>query len=317
MLPRVVFLATTLCWTGCSDGSSVEAGDAAVAGGSRDGPPAEDAGVTRDAIAIPDASARELSFDLRFKWTGNYPGFLMLECDNVRGVETMRMGGPIGATPLMLDAGPSWSFEFFAHAINTPLVDNWVRSGDVASLTADVADLEAMGLIVMSLDVEGTAYAVATSGPFDTAVKEYRQHDVYSGSREALDAWAATEGAASAVVTAVTAAPGDQGPIHAFSFSRDFDTKSYETRLVDTSLGDLTAQVGALAGAGYVITGFGRTGPGAFLLVGTRVQAATAPREVQIMAGDICGTEKAMLESDFGIVGVVTEGTGAVVIGQR
>jgi hypothetical protein len=145
------------------------------------------------------------------------------------------------------------------------------RSGPIANLDTDLAPHAEE--VIVSLDILPDAYAFVTNGV--AAGSPAYQRNPVDVSRESLDAWVASEGAAGRVVTALSASP-TAGLIRAYSHARDGDSTSYETAVVDASSATLIDSATTLGADGYIITGFGRVGDDGTVLVGTRPPGAAA-----------------------------------------
>lgn len=158
-----------------------------------------------------------------------------------------------------------------------------MTAGDEANLDFVVSSYVAKGQIVTSLDVSDVeTFGATISGPI--------KGDVYStvyfqGAPGDLAAWAATQGAAGIVVTAVALREGQQV---AYAYGRAGDSNVYETQLMPATPTNLAAPAQVLAQAGYTITAAGRDAADrdSLVLVGTRLRGTTTPRSAMVLSGD-------------------------------
>lgn len=151
-----------------------------------------------------------------------------------------------------------------------------------SSVEADVQQIAAPNVVIMSLDVETKLNAWATAwvqtsqgGGFD-----YRLESVPMGSNLSSDLQAAVEadGAQSRIVTAVTFDDANQ-LAYVLSYGWTGDTKTiYEAEATTVSISDVPSAAAKIASDGYFISAFGGNDADGYMLVGMRALGDTMPR---------------------------------------
>ena len=257
--------------------------------------------------------------DLRFKWVG--AGFTLkaggITNGGTNGSGQEGFSGAFGVMPEELTGDGSSLWESFSTVENLEPMIGAAASSDLSNLDNDLTALVTSGSIVVSLDSgpgPGTAtspsrmiYNALVIGTQSNSVS-YLPFDHVSVAVSDFAAWAASEGAAGRVVTAVCplaqdavdagqdagaqdAAPdaGTSEPrVYATAFGRSGDTKTYETQVWIAPIGLAEVEIAAMARAGYIITamgrdGTGREGAGNFIVVGTRIAGTADTRAVKIL----------------------------------
>jgi hypothetical protein len=136
------------------------------------------------------------------------------------------------------------------------------------------------GLVVRSLDVQSAngGYSLAfTSSPSVTGFSPSFQHMYISN----LQAFAASEGQQSRVVTALSLDSPTTCYVFSYSWANDRGSL-YEASVEPVTVGTVGSVAQEMASEGYVLTAFGAGGNPVFgwYLIGTRLQGSTSPRSI-------------------------------------
>jgi hypothetical protein len=282
---RATSLLLLVFCLGCSKERS------SVANAQGDGGAALDAG--------PDWSSAVAAPDLRFKWVGEQiRARIGAEKDFPRtdGIFNIYQGG--GAVGML----PFGFWETDPSARIAPSVDGGTNDSGMTS----IATLHLLSLIeplrtaVVELErssLDSQLQAFAEEGMLISAV-DLRADTLgyvavgeeliglgYGGMltfvpRETLTHWLARAGETGHVVTAIG---GDGDSVFVAAYTRDDDTRRYESKLIEADYDDLAERARSLADEGYIITAFGRDGL-ALMLVGTRPVGDPTKHEVLSMS---------------------------------
>jgi len=247
---------------------------------------------THDAASdTPHDAASVTAPDLRLKWVtgvsapltfGDAATFQLLAGTGTVFTETGSGYGAFTLTPLQLtvnDLGSSgsnfaWSVGSFSTEQAVEPIFGLARTDVIANLDADLAsDASAANAgVVTSFDVVPGGFAYVVQGVQAGPTYPLVGSDVAS---DALAAYAASEGSASRVVTAVSASP-TAGLLRVYSHGREGDSTLFGTTVVASTAETFVADCAALAGSGYVITAVGHVGDDALVLVGSQPAGSTA-----------------------------------------
>jgi hypothetical protein len=282
--------------------------------------------VRNDGTPATSAPARltvKAPLDLRFKLTGGAPfmggaGGIM---SNLMSRMTVSYGDALG-TPLVLGSGiasmtpdlpvATWNFGMSYQGQGSSGMGVAYRTGLLDDMDADLAAQETGDRVVTSLDAEEGPYTLAYGMSVLSTTQRGQFLPMTRGSVAPGDLaiLAAQEGAAGRVITAVSYLHGSVSYVsHGWS---EAPGAIYETQVTMTDFNGLSAQAQALADAGFVITAFGAGHDSAdgYVLVGTRLQGASAPRPLKVVTqsgfGPVAGTVQGLLGTDmagFALVG--------------
>ena len=296
----------------------------------------DSAGSSADAAstdaASADAGTSSAWPDLRFKGVGAFPEYTAMFSRNVTfalgagGIEIVYTPpNRFGFTPLQLDASSasaggnySWNVVDFVPTVASEPLRAQAHAGVIDDFDDDVQELIAEEMVIASIDLKPEAYALVALGTA-SGPPSYDLAGHAKLARVDLDGWVAREGEAGRVVTAL-GTRADRFEV--ISYARHGDTRTFETRVVDTTLTGLEAHAGELSSAGYTITAFGQSGVDAFVMVGTRARGQLAPRELFTETAPQGPDFSAAitthgLAEGYAIVGLVYAPSGSKVIGQR
>lgn len=224
--------------------------------------------------------------DLRFQWVGapialSYIWLTILGSSNTLIVEgvgaPLTVGGGICA-PAPPAANCSW---FLAWNPGVREVQTSYRTGLLAEFGPDWVNALPPGALVTSLDLEEGASAFAASVVQSTQAGTFMPR-LGAVALDQLPATASAEGALGRVLTAVSF-QGGLVTYLSYAWSEAPDSR-YETQVVATSISGAGSAATDLAAQGYVITalGAGNSGSNGVVMVGTRRQGDTAPRDVLV-----------------------------------
>jgi hypothetical protein len=238
--------------------------------------PAPDAAADAALDAPPPAKAP----DLRFQWVGAFAAYQQHEITNFAPSVSLThhdqsSWGPMQmATQVPNSAG--WELMGFTPRVQIEVLDSIATGADVSTLEHDVAQLSLQNHVVTSLDIASGSYGVVATAPA-AGTATYAPSTTFSAARGNIPQRIADEARRGHVVTALAQ---NGSLVFAIAYGREGDTTSYETEVVDATFSTLPEAASTLASKGYVITGFGRNGDGALLLVGTRPAGVITPRRI-------------------------------------
>lgn len=257
--------------------------------------PGDDAATYRVAVeangsAPTVSSAARLTvyqpLDLRFQWVGSPVALTFVRLWDLLGPETLTAEG-VGA-PLLVGEGLCAPAPPVANCIWNLAWNPGVRgvqtiyhAGLLAEFGPGWVNALPPGALVTSLDLEEGASAFAASVVQSTQTGTFTPR-LGSVALDQLPATASAEGALGRVLTAVSF-QGGLVTYLSYAWSEAPDTR-YEAQVVATSVSGAGSAATALAAQGYVITAFGagNSGSNGVVMVGTRRQGDTAPRDVLV-----------------------------------
>lgn len=290
-------LYVSVLLVGCSDQPAVTANTVA------------DAGVDAAQRMTEQPPRRPLP-DLRFKWVGvaahiHITQYLIgLSSLLGSGIGYERSSDAtisplqfyLGSSPQVLppdaDAGAptyvtgDWSFFRFVPDERTEPIAALAQAGTTLLLEKDLKKVQEDHGLITSFDLATAAGSRASYGL--TAVRSADGRPVFDAmSTESVSrgelARSVADAAARGLVT--TALAGDGTLIRFFAYNRIDDEQRYETDVRVAQLDRLEEQARELAGAGYIITAFGRDGTD-LLLVGTRPVGTSSARSIILVRFD-------------------------------
>jgi hypothetical protein len=189
-----------------------------------------------------------------------------------------------GGTPLELGPGNcsatscAWFVEAWGLSSDLARLDYIYGAGLLSQLPA-LLDSTASDTIIASLDLERGPGLYAVSRVVTSQAGGYHLTQQLV-SLASLDSAAAAEGAAKRVITAVSF---DSGQVLFLSYAWDHDSAAgYDTRVATASLTTAAAVADSLAQGGYVITAVGGDTASGYVVVGTKIHGATAPRHILV-----------------------------------
>jgi hypothetical protein len=234
--------------------------------------------------------------------------------------------GNCGASPSPIGDSCVWELaSYFQPSGVTPVTTGYLPD-NYSNLQSDLsAGLRGSGslltpnTVITSLSLAPVDFSFALSyvqtsqiGGFDLA-----QHTIDASQFQAA---ATQEGQTSRVITALGL---ESGQLVYFSYGWQGDTTTvYETQVAIATFTNAGTVASSLAAQGYIITAIGddpTNGASGVVMVGTRVQGDTQPR--QILVGPLASTEGQITQEGYAIVGVVQYFSGTtlngVIIGER
>jgi hypothetical protein len=170
----------------------------------------------------------------------------------------------------------------------------------------------APNVVITSLDIETTVgtYAVSSIKTALTGGFDYRLETVPMGAnlQAQIQGTAATDGAASRVITAVSF-DDSLGQADLISYGWQGDTTTvYETQTMVVAAADVGSAATTLAAEGYIISAFGGNDADGYILIGMRAQGDTLPRPISTGSGNPPNSDSAYFTLVIDLAGLlVTE----------
>ncbi len=229
--------------------------------------------------------------DLRFKDVDAFPlgvtwglhtningGGMIEKYTNAVGTP-LQIGWPGPDVPNGNSSDVGWFFNVGGLPNGAPGRTTTYQSGILASFQSDLASMNDPNTIISSLDFSAgqNAYGVqlikvSTGGGYSIGGQTL--------AAMALQTAATGEGAAGRVITAVSLNSG-QATYISYGWQGDPSTV-YEASVATATVDTLGSAASTLAQQGYIITAFGGNDIDGFILVGTRVQGDTTPRQLAV-----------------------------------
>ena len=244
-------------------------------------------------LSVANSPRRPPAWDLRFKDVGSFPLGVpwYLHTNAIVGL-TSKYTNQVGL-PLQIgwpgsdvaNGDPincSWNYTIGFLPLGAPYRKTTYQPGLLANFPSDLASFSGLDTVITSLDFDAgqNSYCVElVQADAGTGYSQYSQTLLPTG----LQAAASQEGTAGHVITAVTLNNG-QATYFAYGWQGDPLT-IYEANIATATTTSLSAVATTLAQQGYIITAFGGNDKDGFLLVGTRVQGDTTPRQLCVSPG--------------------------------
>jgi Immunoglobulin domain len=172
----------------------------------------------------------------------------------------------------------AWTFDVFSLPSGGMPLSVSFKAGYLANFESDLQTLNAPDTVIQTLDFQpvsgayGSEWLTIQGGQFDLI-----ERVVAPGM---ITSTVASDAAQSRVITAVSFDASGQAHLMSYGWQGD-TTTVYDTEVAIVTPQDVVDTAGNLAGAGFMITGFGGDDTDGYVLVGTKVHGDSLPRALQ------------------------------------